>query len=316
MGRPADRCARFQAQFRRRLMCINARLGVRRLMGATPQMPEDDMSYATVLVYVDTEQSAEAPVRIAAALAEKFNATLIGLSALGVRPAFAAEGVVIDERLSPALVHELKEELSETEAWFRRIAGGGQRRPEWRSAVDIPIDVLAREARCADLIVVPRDQARGDVYNSIETSSAVLKLGRPALVLPPNGAALEARHIVIGWKDTREARRAVQDALPFLHEAERVTIVEICETGEEADASGRLEDVACYLGRHRIKASPRIILHRQGPAASQLLMLAASEGADLLVTGAYEHSRLGEWIFGGVTQNLLARSALACLMSH
>jgi nucleotide-binding universal stress UspA family protein len=279
-------------------------------------MPEDDMSYATVLVYVDAEQSAEGPVRIAAAVAEKFNATLIGLSALGVRPAFAAEGIVIDERLSPALVDELKAELSETETWFRRIAGGDPRRREWRSAIDIPIDVLAREARCADLIVIARDHVRGGVYKSIETSSAVLKLGRPTLVLPPNGAMLEGRHVVIGWRDTREARRAVQDALPFLHEAERVTIVEICETGEETDTSGHLDDVARYLGRHRIRASPKIIMHRQGPAASQLLMLAASEGADLLVTGAYGHSRLGEWIFGGVTQDLLTRSALACLMSH
>jgi nucleotide-binding universal stress UspA family protein len=274
------------------------------------------MSYAAVMVYLDAEQAAEAPLRVAAKVADKFNATLIGLSALGVRPAFVAEGVVIDEPLTQAQIQGLEEKLAEKETWFRATAGGDQRRREWRSALDIPIDVLAREARGADLIVIAGTRAPGDVYNTIEASTAILKVGRPTLVVPAGAGSLAADHIVIGWKDTREARRAVQDALPFLHEATRVTIAEICASGEEDEANKHLDDVARYLGRHRIKASPKIILQRQGPAASQLLALAATEGADLLVTGAYGHSRLGEWIFGGVTRDLLATSATCCLMSH
>jgi nucleotide-binding universal stress UspA family protein len=274
------------------------------------------VSYATVMVYVDAEQAAEAPVRIAAEVADRFNATLIGMSALGVRPAFVAEGVVIDEPLTSARIEGMKAKLSEKETWFRGVAGGDQRRREWRSTIDIPIDALVREARCADLIVIGRTKAPGDVYNTIETSTAILKVGRPTLVVPPGASTLDAQHVVIGWKDTRESRRAVQDALPFLHEAERVTIAEICESGEETDSGAHVDDVARYLGRHRIKASPKIILQRQGPAASQLLTLAAAERADLLVTGAYGHSRLGEWIFGGATRDLLATTAICCLMSH
>ena len=125
-----------------------------------------------------------------------------------------------------------------------------------------------------------------------------------------------ADHIVIGWKDTREARRAVQDAHPFLHEATRVTIVEICELGEERAAQERTADVSRYLTRHRICGGPRIILHREGTGAPQLIRLAQDEGADLLVTGAYGHSRLGEWIFGGMTRDLLDTSPICCLMSH
>ena len=75
-------------------------------------------------------------------------------------------------------------------------------------------------------------------------------------------------------------------------------------------------DVARYLARHRITGGPQVILHRQGSGAAQLIKLAQEEGADLLVAGAYGHSRLGEWIFGGVTRDLLAQTPICCLMSH
>ena len=128
--------------------------------------------------------------------------------------------------------------------------------------------------------------------------------------------ALRGEHVVIGWRDSREARRAVRDALPFLHEATRVTVVEICESGEEAAAQEHIDDVARYLSRHRIGGGPRVVIHQEGSGAAQLIRLAQNEGADLIVTGAYGHSRLGEWMFGGMTRDLLATSPFCCLMSH
>jgi nucleotide-binding universal stress UspA family protein len=101
-----------------------------------------------------------------------------------------------------------------------------------------------------------------------------------------------------------------------LHEAERVTIVEICETGEEDRAQENINDVARYLERHRISGGPKVILHREKSDAAQLIRLAQEETADLLITGAYGHSRLGEWIFGGMTRDLLATCPIFCLMSH
>jgi hypothetical protein len=85
----------------------------------------------------------------------------------------------------------------------------------------------------------------------------ILKMGRLTLVVPDGVSSLQADHIVIGWKDTREARGAVWDALPFLQRATRVTIVEACGPGEEKTALGRLDDVARYLSCHRIKGGPR-----------------------------------------------------------
>lgn len=273
------------------------------------------MSYATLMVYVDAEGAPESRVRLAASLAEKFNATLIGVSAIASRPPFVAEGVVV-EAVSEAEIKENRAKLANKANWFRAMAGADRRKLEWRPVLDFPVEALTAEARSADLVVIDRSKGPGDAYSSLDPGAAILALGRPALVVPDGVTSLAAEHVVIGWKDTREARRAVQDCLPFLHEATRVTIVEICAAGEEDRATDHITSVAQYLGRHRIKSGPRVILHRQGSVAAQLIRLAQDDGADLLVTGAYGHSRVGEWFFGGVTRDLLATSPLCCLMSH
>jgi hypothetical protein len=85
---------------------------------------------------------------------------------------------------------------------------------------------------------------------------------------------------VIGWKDGREARRAIQDALPFLHEATKVTVVEICKSGEESTAQKQIDDVVRYFTRHRINANPRVVLLQQGSGAAELIKFAQEDGAD------------------------------------
>ncbi len=87
-------------------------------------------------------------------------------------------------------------------------------------------------------------KAPGSAYTALDPGEAILKMGRPTLVVPEAVSTLRAEHVVIGWKDTREARRAVLDSLPFLQEATRVTIVEACEPDEEKTALGQLDDVS------------------------------------------------------------------------
>jgi nucleotide-binding universal stress UspA family protein len=217
---------------------------------------------------------------------------------------------------NPTNVKEIRAKLADKGNRFRCIAGAIHRNVEWRSVLDFPTEGLASEARSADLVIIGQHAPSGDVYDVLDPGRVILRVGRPTLVVPEGVTVLRADHIVIGWKDTREARRVVRDALPFLHEATRVTIVEICASGEEVAAQERMDDLARYLNRHRITAGPRVILHRDGSGAALLIRLAQDEGADLLVTGAYGHSRLGEWIFGGVTRELLATSPICCLMTH
>ena len=86
--------------------------------------------------------------------------------------------------------------------------------------------------------------------------------------------------------------------------------------GEQTTALGRLDDVARYLSRHRVEGGPRVMVRQEGSGAAQLIEIAHEERADLLITGAYGHSRLGEWVFGGMTRELLSSSPICCLMSH
>jgi nucleotide-binding universal stress UspA family protein len=273
------------------------------------------MTYAAVMVYLDAGTKPERRVRVAAGLADKFNAALIGISALAVRPVLVSDGMVYED-LMQSDVSELKATLAATGVWFRETASADHRKLDWRPVIDLPNDALADEARSADIVVVAQTRGAGDAYNTLDPGGAVLATGRPTLIVAEAGAALKADHVVLGWKDTREARRAVRDALPFLQQASRVTIVEICGAGEETAAQEHIDDVARYLTRHRINGGLRVIIHQEGSGAAQLIGLAQDEGADLIVTGAYGHSRLGEWIFGGMTRDLLANSPVCCLMSH
>ena len=273
------------------------------------------MSYAALMVYVEADGTPEDRVRVSASLADKFNAVLIGLSALAIRPPLVAEGDVV-EHVVEADLKEITTKLARQASWFRRIVDSDHRKREWRPVFEFPNDALAREARAADLVVIGRTAGPGDQYSSLNPGEAILRMGRPTLVVPEGVRSLRADHVIIGWKDTREARRAVQDSLPFLHGAGRVTIAAICGSGERKAALEHMSDVGCYLEWHRVKVGSKIMQEQKGSSAAQLIQLAQDEKADLLVTGAYGHSRLGEWMFGGMTHDLLATSPICCLMSH
>ena len=134
-------------------------------------------------------------------------------------------------------------------------------------------------------------------------------------MVPKGVSSFSPRHVGIAWKDVREARRAVLDALPFLQQAETVMIVEILEAG--CDQSSRaIKDVSNYLTRHGIKTIAERLRPADVTPANSLLRLIEDENINLMVTGAYGHSRLGEWAFGGVTRDLLQESPICCLFAH
>lgn len=298
---------------RRALIQIKAATRSLPMMARIPQQREQvQMSYATIMVHLDVDESSDARLRLAAGLAKRFGATLVGTSAALVPaeygPSIGPERLAAEQRSVATL-------LARQEAAFRKIAGAAEVKHEWRSDNDLPDDFLPREARAADLVIVGRVPPSTSVLRAVDPGRVVLRGGRPVLVVPPGIERLRAERIVIGWKDAREARRAVFDALPFLHEAKHVRVVEISDTGEEARAQRRLDDVAHYLMRHRIAAETRVV-SRGDEVGAALMRVAQEAGADLIVAGAYGQSRLGEWVFGGATRSLLSGSAVCCLFSH
>jgi nucleotide-binding universal stress UspA family protein len=234
------------------------------------------------------------------------------------RPSFAVEGVVVDPVLSAEDLAERSRVLDQRGRDFKAAVGIDDNRVEWRCSQDYPGEYIAREARAADLVIISRQRPEFDPYVFPDPGEVLLRVGRPVLAVPPGVSSLSGRRVVVAWKDTREARRAIQDALPFLHRADEVLIAEVCESSDDiAPARARLRDVAKYLASHRIAAA---IAERVRPvdvtAADSLLRLVRDESADLIVAGAYGHTRLGEWVFGGMTQALLTGSPVCCLLSH
>jgi nucleotide-binding universal stress UspA family protein len=257
------------------------------------------MSFAVMMVHVDLE-GFDARVRLAANLARRFSSTLIGVSA----------ALVEEDRVA------IKTLLDRREEAFRCFARDAGLKLDWRSANDLPDDFVAREARAADLLIIGRASAPGGVTRAVDPGRAVLRAGRPALIVPPDVEVLRAERVVVAWKDSREARRAVVDALPLLHEAKQVSVVEIQGIDGDARAQRRVDDVAQYLMRHGIAAGSRVLTQDGRKSADALIDVAQKDGADLIVAGAYGQSRLGEWVFGGVTRDLLSACPVCCLLAH
>jgi nucleotide-binding universal stress UspA family protein len=154
------------------------------------------------------------------------------------------------------------------------------------------------------------------LHDLVEPGAVLLRAGRPVLVVPDGAAPLQLHRVVVACKDTRECRRAVRDALPFLQQAGEVLVIGLGEEASKPQDKTNLADIARYLGRHRVTVADEIWRRARGPVTTELFELVRAEKADLIVAGGYGHSRLGEWIFGGVTHELLGSSPVCCMLSH
>ncbi|MDR4307273.1 universal stress protein [Chelatococcus sambhunathii] len=274
----------------------------------------DASGFASIMAHLDLGPWAEARGRLAASLADEFGARLIGVAAEQlIAPIYSdglpnvAEEVTDEERLRAS------GDLAAAKRAFE-AAAGGRNDVEWRSAFAHPERFLIEQARAADLIVVGRwaTYDERDPNLGVSPAAVAMECGRPILVIPPEKDYLAARTIVVAWKDTREARRAVRDALPFLKRAHEVHVVAVTSAPSDEGA----EDVCAWLAGHGVNCRPSIRAGETTSIADELSDLSVEMGADLIVSGAYGHSRMREWFFGGATRDLLETSRACLLMSH
>ncbi len=272
------------------------------------------MSYASIIVAVDPGEQAVPRVTLAAHLARKLDARLIGVAAWqpdyprGFGETAVPTGYGVEEIRQKAL-DELK---AAAEAF--RLAAEPAERTEWRSELMESVTYLAEQSRVADLVVVGRQGAndRPQLAAAVAPGDALMAVGRPVLVVPRGVERLSASRVVVAWKNTMQSRRAISDGMPFLKLAEAVQVVQVADDGDRVE----LDDVVAYLGLHGVKAAGILKAPNGGGTAEALLDAAEGFGADLIVSGAFGYSRLREWFFGGVTRNLLDHSLVCCLMSH
>jgi nucleotide-binding universal stress UspA family protein len=272
------------------------------------------MSYTALMVHQELDGANDSRAQIAGELARRFDAKLIGITAgnpyppIGVTNSFVA-GLVAENRA------QISKRMLEAEARFRAAVHDSHREIEWRQSEESPTGYVARQARAADLVIAGSTSNYLDPFCTLDTAELIMRAGRPVLVVPPEAEWLAAKHILVAWKDTREARRAVCDALPLLRTAGDVTIVGVAEDGGLPSAQLGVDDVAEWLKRHGVSAAGNAVRSAEKPF-DVLQEMACQNAADLIVSGAYGHTRAHEWIFGGVTRDLLARTKLCCLLAH
>jgi nucleotide-binding universal stress UspA family protein len=273
------------------------------------------MSYRSILVQIDIDGATEPRIRFAKEIARRFDAALIGYCAAQPHPAVAPmDGAIVAGELIRRETEEIQARLDEIARVFAEMAGIDS---SFRGMVGDPTRSLTELARLADLIVTgPRDEHQGrDGYRAVDLGALILSAGRPVLVTTRNQAALKGDRLLVAWKDTREARRAVVDSLPFLKTAHEVNVVTV-EEDDRAHARASLADVVAFLAAHGVKARSECLMPADEEFGDTLSTAAFEMGADLVVSGGYGHSRLREWAFGGVTRRLIEASSTNRLFSN
>ncbi len=277
------------------------------------------MTYATVMVSLALDQPNEARLEATGQIAERFDAGIIGIAAAQFSPPLYFTSGEQAQNLIDQGRAALKKRMSDLEAQFRGATKNRTKFVEWRSAIDFPARYILQEARCADIVVSGGHiDAFSDPFALASPKDLVMQAGRPLLVVPDTANWLDLRSILVAWKDTTEARRAIVDSLPLLRKAKDVAVAEIVEAGDSRPAVvSRVRDVVAWLSRHGVSAS-ELVPEKNGDrdAAAQLDRIAADVGAGVIVAGAYGHSRFRELILGGMTQHFITQTARCVLLSH
>jgi nucleotide-binding universal stress UspA family protein len=279
------------------------------------------MAYKTVLVHVDQSQESTTRVKLAAQIAKSHQAHLVGVAMTGISRYVFDHGAF--DPKDPVFAHHLdhlhQHARASLLAFDKAAASVGVDEIEARLVDDDAAGGVTLHARYADIAVIgqfdPSAAVPGVMSNFAET--VVLNSGRPVLVVPhagqPHG---EFTRALLAWDGGLAASRAITGALPLLKQA-GTTDVLVLHTSDDADAHGEQPgvDLALYLARHGVRVN--VIEHRMsGDAGEALLSAAADLGADLMVMGAYGHTRFREVILGGVTRTVLQSMTVPVLMAH
>lgn len=289
------------------------------------------MPIAAVLVLASGGTRTEGCLKAAAEVAESANATLDILH-VSLDPRMALP--MVGEGMAAGMIQDVIER-NEQEALARRnkareaaealAASKGQTLLEasvevdqpgfsitWQASQGSETAILKAAAPYRDLIVLERPDLDEDAYATVCVEAALMETGRGVLLIPPGAASAAMDHIAIAWDGSAFATRAVGAALPFLSKAGQITLLAVEESGKAGD----LGALSRYLARHGLHATSKVVPSDGGDIGALLLETAAGAGAGMLVMGGYGHSRLREFIFGGVTESVLRSAGMPVLIAH
>lgn len=266
-------------------------------------------NYASIVVDAGPSPDIRRRLETARGFAERYGGKLIAVAHAWPHTSLVQEALRPSSILSAQMTTKsLEASLATTRSIYEELMTGGEVEGEWCGAVGEPLPSLCEHALTADLVIVGNE--RHDAFLSADPTEVARRTGTPVLKLA-SGAPTTFRRVLIGWKDSRQARDAVHDALPMLAQAEAVVLAGI---GDEVTLN-RLKAVAGHLDRHAVSARPIHLANAAG-VSRQMLNLAKEEGADLLVTGAYSRTRNRQRVFGGVTLDLSESTELSWFFAH
>ncbi len=279
------------------------------------------MSYKTIVAYIARPDSVSQIMSTALPLAEAFGAHLTGTHVFAGVPLAGTIAAQVPSEIIVQYGEIMREDAKAIKAEFSKIAKDTDAQTEWRdqeeksSGIDLLGSIL-EQTRCADLVIMGQtdsEQRVGELAADI-----IMNSGRPVLIIPKEGSFGDlSGKVVVGWDGTREAARAVFDALPLLKRAKVVCLVTVGKSDDIKNAvqSGGGE-IASVLSRHGVNAEVVTLERGDASAGDALRQFTSEQDGDLLVMGCYGHSRLRERLFGGATQQILKNMIVPVLMSH
>lgn len=280
------------------------------------------MAYRDLLVHLDDGKGCAKRIDAAVGLAAQCGAHLTGLYPIVEIPLLHHIRADIPPQVRAHMEAEGRARAEAALDPFRKAAerDGVPHDARTDDALETTLaPMVGMHARYADLVVLGQvDREDPPAFGRHLPEEVVLSSGRPVLVVPYVGAAATiGRRVVVAWDASREAARAVSDAIPLLEQAQSVEVVTISPRSTQlghGEVPGA--DIATHLARHGVKVAVHRVEAGELSVADALLSHLADCGADLLVMGAYAHSRLRELVLGGTTRSILASMTVPVLMAH
>jgi nucleotide-binding universal stress UspA family protein len=292
------------------------------------------MSYRTILLPVGQPDNAESAIETAFLLARRFAAHVHGLHVLPDLADPATHGLIATRmsldaasadlrKFKGSAERELKRQSSELRRLFETAAAragaplqdapdpAGPLSASWQEMSGFESELVGRLGRIFDLTVVACRGPRGSSHDTVQ--AALLDTGRPMLLAPPTAPATLGDTVLLAWNASPQAARAAASALPFLQKAARVVVMSVGNGPEPAPSA---DELVRTLAWHGIAAQARHLEQGSRRVRDILLAEASAMAADLLVLGAYSHSRMRQIVFGGVTEHMLDHAELPVLMAH
>jgi len=270
-----------------------------------------------VMVRLDGSASDDPRLHAATDLAEIFDSQLVALF-INVLPHIVPdEGIAVVD--SAVLINQAREAGDAIEAKLNDRLSQIRKRFELRRFdvfADVVTDVAAREARSADAFVAIRPNGGGEESASV-LEGVLFGSGHHLILVPqPQSDTRAFGHIVVAWNGSRESARALSESMPYLYRAQNVSVVSVVEDRDIEQEAVLGEDAVLHLAHHGIHAALRHVPVENRDVAATLLNEAQRSDADLIVLGGYGHSRVREWLLGGVTHTLMHKSPVPLLLAH